>query len=105
MIARRCNICLTNWPDLDKYKTCPKPECEGEDTRRCKDARPLDRDEAKSLASRYTFEAFYEEWDEEQPEARLDPDFDPVCRSLTYEAFAASPPAENLASIAEPEEA
>lgn len=65
MIARRCQICGIDWPDLADYIDCPKCETM---TRRFKDVRPLDIFEAMSLKKHVEFDAFYDNvWLPEHP--------------------------------------
>lgn len=74
MPTNRCPICLTNWPQSDKYAVCPNPACEGESTSPISNVKALPKTEAKSLAAHMKFDAFYEKWDDEHDSERLSTD-------------------------------
>ena len=76
MSARRCKICLTNWPatlkigkTVEQFLTCP--DCD-EKTDFFGGVDPIDQDEARSRVLHIRFEAFYIEHAAKQLNAEID---------------------------------
>lgn len=64
MSARRCPVCLTDWPaDWRYYGKCP--QCR-EDTDFIQDAEPLSTMEAKSRRLHLEFERYYAQWERDR---------------------------------------
>ena len=105
MAARRCPMCLTNWPNQPEFEKCPNPQCEDEETDAFRNVKALDLKEARSLSRHYRFETMYAEWDETKAASRLDPASDPDLDRFTLERWAAEQDDAELAILLEPEEA
>ncbi len=58
MTARRCSMGCENWPNTEKYATCPL--CD-EPTRRVSSATPLSTEEAHSKKAHADFERYCDE--------------------------------------------